>query len=171
MSSLYARLARTPQGARALSIARLKYEVLKVLHAALKTSKLTQAQLAERLAIRKSAVNQVLRGDGNVRIATLADYLHAMGYELNIAIVQVGKPREDAVRAMREEAQRLVKVETLAAVSPDDRDFSQTSWHRIGSSSSSSSTVVVRSIDPGLMIDPAHVPPSAAAKGQVDVHK
>lgn len=100
--SLYNRLVKTPEGARALSSARLRYEVLRILHEALRKSGLTQVDLAQRMGIRKSAVNQVLRGDGNVRVSTLADYLHAMNFELELRLTSVGKPREDAVREMRD---------------------------------------------------------------------
>jgi transcriptional regulator with XRE-family HTH domain len=100
--SLYNRLSRKREGARALSTARLQYDVLRLLHTALSRAGITQVELAKRLGIRKSAVNQVFRGDGNVRVSTLAEYLHAMGAELELRLVPAGKPREDAVREMHE---------------------------------------------------------------------
>ncbi|MFC8778845.1 helix-turn-helix domain-containing protein [Streptomyces nigra] len=93
MKSLYERFAGSDDGAQLLAAARLRREVLRLLHRALEASGLTQSQLAERLNVRKSAVSQVFRGDGNLRINTLAHYLGAMGYELDVRLVNAGEPR------------------------------------------------------------------------------
>lgn len=93
MKNLYQRLAATEDGARALASARLRYEILAALHESLEESGITQTELARRLGIRKSAVNQVLNGDGNMRISTLAEYLHAMGLEAVLETVAAGSPR------------------------------------------------------------------------------
>lgn len=97
MTSLYERFAGTDDGARRLAVARLRREVLKALHRALKASNLSQVDLAERLGVRKSAVSQVLNGDGNVRITTLAEYLYATGHELTMAVVPAGQPRAEVL--------------------------------------------------------------------------
>ncbi|MER6782626.1 MULTISPECIES: helix-turn-helix transcriptional regulator [unclassified Streptomyces] len=97
MNSLYERLAKSATGARRLASARLRHEVLRKLFLALEASGMTQSALADALKIRKSAVNQTLRGDGNLRVTTLAEYLHALGYELNIRLVPAGEPRLAAV--------------------------------------------------------------------------
>lgn len=96
MVNAYERVAATAAGARGLAGSRLRYEVLKALHGALSRSGRTQSELAARLGIRKSAVNQVLRGDGNVRVTTLAEYLQALGFELVIGLVKAGEPRKAA---------------------------------------------------------------------------
>jgi transcriptional regulator with XRE-family HTH domain len=80
--SLYNRLLKTSKGGRALASARLRYEVLSLLHRALQQAWINQSELAARLGVRKSAVSQVLRGDGNMRISTFAEYLHALGCEV-----------------------------------------------------------------------------------------
>lgn len=54
----------------------------------------------KKLAVRKSAVNQVFKGDGNVRITTLAEYLHALGYELRVSVVPAACPA-NSPRAQR----------------------------------------------------------------------
>lgn len=97
MTSLHERFASTDDGARRLAVARLRREVLKTLHRALKASGLSQVDLARRLGVRKSAVSQVLNGDGNVRITTLAEYLYATGHEMKLAIVPAGQPRADVL--------------------------------------------------------------------------
>jgi transcriptional regulator with XRE-family HTH domain len=95
MSSLYNRIAQRPDGERDLAAARLRYEVLAVIQEAFTCSTLTQVALAGKLRVRKSAVNQVLHGNGNVQITTLAEYLFEMGYELRISLVRAGTPREE----------------------------------------------------------------------------
>jgi transcriptional regulator with XRE-family HTH domain len=97
VSSLYDRIARTEGGSRQLAAARLRHEVLKLVHRAQRASGLNQVQLAKRLGVRKSAVNQVLRGDGNLRINTLAEYLHATGFEMTVELVPAGQPREQVL--------------------------------------------------------------------------
>jgi len=92
--SLYDKVERKPGGKAALASARLRREVLVALHEAFAASDVhTQSEVAERLNVRKSAVSQVFRGDGNLRINTLADYLFALGFELNVQLVVAGEPR------------------------------------------------------------------------------
>ncbi|QYC39047.1 hypothetical protein Nocox_07105 [Nonomuraea coxensis DSM 45129] len=95
--SLYERFAATARGARALAAARLRQEVLGALHQAQKLSGLSQSEIAQTLGVRRSAANQVFRGDGNLRVNTMADYLHAMGFELDIRLVRAGEPRRAAL--------------------------------------------------------------------------
>ncbi|MCX5352004.1 helix-turn-helix domain-containing protein [Streptomyces mirabilis] len=97
MKNLYERLAATEEGTRALAAARLRYEALATIQDGLQESGLTQTELARRLGIRKSAVNQVLHGDGNMRISTLAEYLHALGFEVTLEKVEAGEPRRQIV--------------------------------------------------------------------------
>lgn len=96
--SIYERLMTSRSGARALSASRLRYRVLKYLNVALNQAGITQAELAKRLGIRRSAVNQVFNGDGNVRVNTLAEYLHEMGLEVDMSLVPLGTAREEAIR-------------------------------------------------------------------------
>lgn len=93
LGGLYERIANRPGGGRGLASARLRRRVLVLLHQALEGSGLSQSLLGEKLGIRRSAVNQVFRGDGNVRIDTLADYLYEMGYELDLQVVGAGEHR------------------------------------------------------------------------------
>lgn len=96
--SLYERIAARPGGERALAVARIRRSVLVILHRAFKASGLdSQSDLAKRLRVRRSAVNQVFRGDGNVRISTLAEYLHAMGFEADLTLVKAGEMRTAAL--------------------------------------------------------------------------
>jgi len=64
------------------------------LHQAFKASGVrTRSEVADRLKVRKSAVSQVFRGDGNLRINTLAEYLFALGFELDVTLVRAGELR------------------------------------------------------------------------------
>jgi hypothetical protein len=96
--SLYESFAARPGGGRAIAKARLQRAVLRILDRALILSAVeSQSALANRLHIRKSAVSQVLRGDGNVRISTLADYLYELGFEANLELVNAGELRRAVV--------------------------------------------------------------------------
>jgi transcriptional regulator with XRE-family HTH domain len=108
MTSFYDRVAQIPGGARALSAARLRQNVLGVLHACLRNSPLTQADLARRLNVRKSAVNRVFQGDGNLNVNTIAGYLHELGSELRIEAIPLGTQRAEALADARDEEDRRV---------------------------------------------------------------
>ncbi|MEU7883483.1 helix-turn-helix domain-containing protein [Microbispora bryophytorum] len=96
LNGLYEKIAAQPNGLRDLASARLRRRALVLLHRALEMSGLNQSDLAKKLGVRRSAVNQVLRGDGNLRLETLAEYLHEMGFELDVNLVRAGEPRRAA---------------------------------------------------------------------------
>ncbi len=117
MSTLYDRVASKPGGEAALAAARLRREVLVALHQAFAASGLeTQTEIARRLNIRKSAVSQVLRGDGNLRITTLAEYLFALGFELDISLVEAGEPRRAELMGRATVPAHLTSNATLSIV-------------------------------------------------------
>jgi transcriptional regulator with XRE-family HTH domain len=97
MKGLYDRFAATERGGRALAGARLRHEILSVLHQAFQLCRMSQSDLADRMGKRRSAVNQVLRGDGNLVVNTVAEYLFAMGFELDVRLVRAGEPRRATV--------------------------------------------------------------------------
>ncbi|KAA1423396.1 helix-turn-helix transcriptional regulator [Mumia zhuanghuii] len=96
--SLYEQFEAIPDNARRLAAARLRYRALEVLHEALEQSGTTKAALAKTLGVGKSAVGQTLNGDGNIRLNTLADYLHALGQEVSLDLVPAGTARLQATR-------------------------------------------------------------------------
>ncbi|MFH8464662.1 helix-turn-helix domain-containing protein [Streptomyces sp. NPDC017991] len=97
MKALYDRFASSEDGGRLLAAARLRREVLRVLYRTLSACGVSQTELASRLRIRKSAVNQVFNGDGNLRVNTLANYLSVLGYEVELRVVPAGEPRKAIV--------------------------------------------------------------------------
>ncbi|MGW4952143.1 helix-turn-helix domain-containing protein [Streptomyces parvulus] len=60
-------------------------------------------ELSSLLGVSEGAVSQVLNGDGNIRISTLARYLRAMGFEprLSADSVEGGEPLPSAPRRVR----------------------------------------------------------------------
>lgn len=97
--SLYERMDSTPEGSRALAVARLRREARAALWEALDNAGLTTEQLAERLGVSPRAVNRVLGGNGNISIDTVATWLHALGREVVLEVVEAGEPRRRAIAA------------------------------------------------------------------------
>jgi transcriptional regulator with XRE-family HTH domain len=92
-----------------MAAAELCVRVADVLNLALDQSGKTQKELAERLGIGESRVSQVLRGDGNMHIATFARFLRGIGYRSRL-VLEVAEedvpdfvePRPRRKRAARE---------------------------------------------------------------------
>ncbi len=74
----------TDAGAQGLAAADLAGQVMRLLQQALDVSQLDQKALAERLGVTQGRVSQVLHGDGNMKIAAVAKYLRALGYETRL---------------------------------------------------------------------------------------
>ncbi|WP_299928902.1 helix-turn-helix transcriptional regulator [uncultured Nocardioides sp.] len=97
-------LSSTPEGRRAMAAAKLRGDVLELLHDALETAGMTRVALATKLGRGKSAVTNALTGDGNLRVNTIAEYLDAMDMDLEIS----ARPRAAAQVA------RTTHVDVLA---------------------------------------------------------
>ena len=84
----------TDVGAQGLAAADLAGQVMRLLEQALAASGLEQKDLAEKLGVTQGRVSQVFHGDGNMKIAAVARYLRALGYETSISATPVvpGKP-------------------------------------------------------------------------------
>lgn len=74
----------TDAGAQGLAAADLAGQVMRLLQQALEASKLDQKSLAEKLGVTQGRVSQVLNGDGNMKVAAVARYLRALGYETRL---------------------------------------------------------------------------------------
>jgi len=77
-----------------LAAADLAGQVIRMLQDALDLSDLDQKKLAKKLGVTPGRVSQVMNSDGNVRIAAVARYLRALGYEphLTATPVEQGAP-------------------------------------------------------------------------------
>ena len=69
-----------PGEAADIAAARALNHTRVILNKAKFASQLTQREIAEVLGIGESRVSQVLNGDGNIKVSTLARFLRAMGY-------------------------------------------------------------------------------------------
>jgi hypothetical protein len=95
--TLYDRLAATPDGSRRLARARLRHETLCLPHQAQAASGLSPEAIAAKLSTRARTVRRAFDGNGDLTVSALADYLHALGYELELRLVAAGEPRRKAV--------------------------------------------------------------------------
>lgn len=94
-------------GGHTLSAARFAIQIIRLLLTAKKESKLSHREIAARLQITEGRVSQVLNGDGNVHIATLARFMHVMGYDLTLhATPFVEGVRQIEVTSRRERRRR-----------------------------------------------------------------
>ncbi len=99
----------TPLGRREMSVARLSLRVALLLSRALKASGRSQKELAAELGLSEGRVSQVLNGDGNVRVSTLARFMMAMGYEVTLDArpVEEDLPAISGRRRIRQRHQTL----------------------------------------------------------------
>lgn len=79
-------IEQLPDGKKLLASAKLRRQIVRAMNRALITAEMTQSDLARELGKSRSAVNQVLTGDGNLKIETVAEYFCAMGSELEIRV-------------------------------------------------------------------------------------
>lgn len=82
--SAYALRASTQEGRLSLAAAKLALRVTDMLQAAKNQSGLNGRQLAARMDVSEGWISQILNSDGNLRVATIARFLAACGYELTL---------------------------------------------------------------------------------------
>lgn len=93
----------TVQGRLGMAAAKLAVETSRLLALAFSgRPDIDQKALAELVGVSEGRVSQVLNGDGNVHIATLARYLSALGYELEL----VAKPVVPEARPLKLKGRR-----------------------------------------------------------------
>lgn len=114
-SSLIEEVEATDAGAQGLAAADLAGQVSRLINAALCESNLDQKDLAEKVGVTPGRVSQVVNSDGNLRIAAVARYMRAMGYELTITATPVrqGLPELPKKRAPRRgvDARRPIPIQ------------------------------------------------------------
>lgn len=103
----------TPTGQQGLAAARLAMRVRTLLHQGLEVNGITQKELADRLSVGESRVSQVLSGNGNIQVSTLAKVMRGLGYLLEVNAVPVDEtvapmPQRRARQGPRRE-KKLVK--------------------------------------------------------------
>lgn len=78
------RLQADPRESASLAAARLASLVGALMESAEDRSPARQKEIAEAMGVSPGRISQLLAGDGNVRISTLARFLDACGYELSL---------------------------------------------------------------------------------------
>jgi transcriptional regulator with XRE-family HTH domain len=101
----------TSEGRLGLAAADLALRVRELLRRARDAAALSNTELAHRLEVTDGRVSQVMNGDGNIHIATLARFLRASGYTLQIHAV----PAEPDAAPLND--------------SPTREAYSSTDWH------------------------------------------
>lgn len=109
----------TDAGAQGLAAADLAGQVMRLFHQALDASALDQKALAEKLSVTQGRVSQVLNGDGNMKIAAVARYLRALGYETQLTASPVipglpALPRESRRRPARKPQSAVTETRYVA---------------------------------------------------------
>ena len=93
----------TPEGLLGMAAARLAIKASRLLLEAFAARKdIGQRDLAESVGVTEGRVSQVLHGDGNVHVATLARYMAALGYELELT----AKPIDSMAPSIRPKPKR-----------------------------------------------------------------
>ena len=91
-----------PVAALDLAAARGTVEGSALLARVFTSTGITQKELARRAGVTSGRVSQVLSGDENLRLSTVARYLHAMGFRLRLSalslsgdkMVEAGRPKK-----------------------------------------------------------------------------
>lgn len=78
----------TPEGRVALNGARAAVKIISLLNEAFNESGISRQELAHHLGVTEGRVDEILSGDGNLRIATVARVFHILGYKLNFVLAE-----------------------------------------------------------------------------------
>ncbi len=81
-----ARAARDPEFADGLETGYTDFKVGALLRQAREKAGLTQEQVAERLATKKSAISRIENSAGSIRFSTLERYARAIGWQLSLEL-------------------------------------------------------------------------------------
>lgn len=123
----------TDAGAQGLAAADLAGQVMRLLQQALDASELDQKSLAEKLGVTQGRVSQVLNGDGNMKIAAVARYLRALGYETQLTASPVVSGLPVLPREPRRRPARVAIGSNRNAVHGTPEEVVETLWsHQFG---------------------------------------
>lgn len=81
-----ARAARDPEFAEGLESGYQDFKIGALLRQARERAGLTQADVAERLATKKSAISRIENSAGSIRLSTLERYARAIGCQLSLEL-------------------------------------------------------------------------------------
>jgi antitoxin component HigA of HigAB toxin-antitoxin module len=86
----------SPEERLGMAQAEARFRAGEVIHEALDAEGVSQHELAQRLGRTDGAVSQVLWGHRNLTLNTLVEYLHALGYKLQLSAVPHDAPAREA---------------------------------------------------------------------------
>lgn len=101
---LFEEVGLSPKVSRELAASQLTNDALVLLQTALSSTGVTQKQLADKLGIGESRVSQVINGDGNIKLTTLARYMRALGYAVTVSVTPVERNIPELTRERRKPA-------------------------------------------------------------------
>lgn len=111
--SMIAERESTGSGRIEMAAARACVRAVDLLNRALEAARLRQSDLASTLEVSEGRVSQLLNGDGNVRVTTLARALRAAGYQLRLeadpvqeGLPSIGTPKPTTRRRTRQPLQQ-----------------------------------------------------------------
>lgn len=90
-----------------------------------KSSLGARRELADAVGVSEGRISQLLNGDGNVRVSTLARLLKASGFDLELSLAGVESPKRsarryrDKARAAESPAYVVVRTDTSVTEGPD----------------------------------------------------
>jgi hypothetical protein len=102
LASEYGERESTLSGRLSLAAARLALKTLHIMNAAKRRSGLSNKEIAGKLGLSAGRVSQVLNGDGNLHVATIARFLGACDYELTF----VARPLKEGLATLSSETRR-----------------------------------------------------------------
>ena len=70
---------------------RIRHRALALIEGAMEATRTSNSHLAALLGVGRSAVGQTLKGNGNLTLQTLAEYLGVMGFEVELVPVRKGE--------------------------------------------------------------------------------
>lgn len=80
------RLLNTPEARKAYEEMREELRLIRLLVAMRQQSKLTQAQIAEKMKTQKSNISRLENGKTDPRLSTLFAYANALGVEIELSV-------------------------------------------------------------------------------------
>jgi hypothetical protein len=93
LTSLYERIAATPEGERGLAAARLRRRVATLVY--MGSGGLDEREVGRSSGLSRRAARRLRKRPGAATIGDLAAWLWACGYEVGIRLVPAGQPRQD----------------------------------------------------------------------------
>jgi len=91
-STVIERFTADPEGLRLLQQAGLIFDVTELMCATLEEQSVTRAELAKRMEKSKGRISQILNGETNLTLQTIADVFTALGKTLTVRATDICEP-------------------------------------------------------------------------------